>query len=242
MTPIYVINIPTSIIRRENIIRQFKEMNIDFDFFTAINGKNETNHLLFNRYNEEYTKKHLGRVLTKGQLGCFASHFLLWEICINLNKNIIILEDDALINNDLFHEFYINSMNLDPKFECVRLFKNKKIKYKSKKIASYKKYNLSLFDKGHRSTTGYLLSPSGAKKLINNCTRWSVPVDIYMDQFWVNDIKCYGVEPECLTHNPQLDSDIGYQKEKKSFPTKIKREAFNFSELIRRTIYNIRHK
>ena len=34
--------------------------------------------------------------LTKGEVGCFLSHWRLWEKCIELNEPILILEDDAV--------------------------------------------------------------------------------------------------------------------------------------------------
>ena len=33
--------------------------------------------------------------MTPGELGCFASHYLLWEKCLELNEPIVVIEDDA---------------------------------------------------------------------------------------------------------------------------------------------------
>ncbi len=45
--------------------------------------------------------------LTKAEIGCFLSHFLLWVICVELDQPIVILEHDAvMVNNYLTHPFF----------------------------------------------------------------------------------------------------------------------------------------
>ena len=93
------------------------------------------------------------------------------------------------------------------------------------------------------STTGYYLTPEGAKKLIQHSSRWYMAVDIYMDRFWVNQVECYGTIPACLTNDPKFDSEIGYgKKASRSFYTRCKREWFNLTELIKRETHNLRFK
>ena len=64
------------------------------------------------------------------------------------------------------------------------------------------------------STTGYYLTPAGTKKLLAFTNEWYLAVDIYMDQFWINNVTCYGTIPACLTNDPQFYSEIGYEKKK----------------------------
>ena len=37
--------------------------------------------------------------LTKGEVGCFLSHWHLWNKCIEKNEPIIVLEDDAILTD-----------------------------------------------------------------------------------------------------------------------------------------------
>ena len=41
--------------------------------------------------------------LTKGEVGCFLSHWYAWKYCVELNEPLIILEDDAVVT-DRFDE------------------------------------------------------------------------------------------------------------------------------------------
>jgi GR25 family glycosyltransferase involved in LPS biosynthesis len=56
------------------------------------------------------TKKMSGR----GVIGCFASHYSLWEKCLAQSDNFLILEEDALMIRKM-PEFFVDSvLNLDP--------------------------------------------------------------------------------------------------------------------------------
>ena len=69
---------------------------------------------------------------------------------------------------------------------------------------------IAKFLRGHKSATGYYLTPSAARKFLAYGERWAEPVDIEMDQFWANGVECYGVTEPCLTHNPSFQSAIDF--------------------------------
>jgi len=48
-----------------------------------------------------------------GTIGCFASHFNLWNICIELNEDIVILEHDAVIVSEWMHPKWKDILHLD---------------------------------------------------------------------------------------------------------------------------------
>lgn len=96
MVKIFIINLPTSTDRKKNISEQLSSMNLEYHLFPAVNGKTD-NHPLLSHYDDGLSQKFRSKSLTKGQLGCYASHYLLWEKCVKLNEPIIVIEDDALI-------------------------------------------------------------------------------------------------------------------------------------------------
>lgn len=231
-----------SVERKENISNQLKKIGLSFNIFTAIDGREKPLHPLISKYSKELSFKYKGQYLTPGQLGCYASHYLLWEKCVALNESIIIIEDDADIYTDNFSNFITNIHSLSKNIECIRLFKNKRNNFTSKYHSNCSNIEIHQFSRGHMSATGYYLTPTGAKKLLNNSNQWYLPVDIYMDQFWVNHIICYGTVPPCLTNDAKFESDIGYAKKKKlTFLGKLNREIFNLSETIRRYIFNLKN-
>ncbi|MGO1191254.1 glycosyltransferase family 25 protein [Vibrio casei] len=238
MSKIYVINLTTSLERADNIRHQLNSLNVDWDFFPAVNGHKE-DHPLFQRYDDASSQKYRAKSLSKGQLGCYASHYLLWEKCVELNQPIIILEDDSLIDKEIFLDFIENTKYLDEKYECIRLFSHKRKNFSHYMVKNLEKLSIHLFDKGHMSTTGYYIRPSAAKKFLQHSQKWAFAVDIFMDRFWENDVVVYGTIPDCLTNDPQFDSDITYpdHREKRTLSSTIKREIFSASEHLQRKLY-----
>ncbi|ROO66137.1 glycosyl transferase family 25 [Vibrio crassostreae] len=244
MTKIFVINLESSTDRKENISRQLDELSLPFEFFSAIDGRTSPPHPLLKRYNDELSQTYRAKTLNAGQLGCYASHFLLWEKCIELNQPIIIIEDDALLFKKTFLDFLQDIPELPESIECIRLFNNKRRKFSSYSTFECSSTSIHKFTKGHMSTTAYYLTPEGAHKLLLHSKEWYMAVDIYMDRFWANEVECYGTAAPCLTNDPKFDSEIGYAKRTttRSFIKKCKREYFNLSETIQRHLHNIKFK
>ncbi|CAH6794199.1 Epitope biosynthesis protein [Vibrio chagasii] len=242
MINIFVINLTSSTERRENISRQLNSLSLPFDIFPAVDGRASPPHPLLKHYNDELSQTFRAKTLTPGQLGCYASHFLLWQKCVDLGQPIIVLEDDALLFETPFLNFIRDSSGLPKKIECVRLFKNKRRKFSSYSAWKCNSTNIHKFTKGHMSATGYFLTPSGAEKLLQHSNQWYMAVDIYMDRFWKNNVECYGTEEACLTNDPKFESDIGYTKRTatRSLLKKFKREWFNLNETTQRHLHNIK--
>ena len=244
MTKIFVINLESSIERRKNISHQLNELDLSFDIFNAVDGRTSPPHPLLNRYNDCLSQTYRAKTLSAGQLGCYASHYLLWEKCVEINEPIIVIEDDALIFKEAFLNFIQDIRDIPETVECVRLFKNKRRKYDSYEVFGAKSTSIHKFTKGHMSATAYFLRPSGAKKFRHHSNEWCMAVDIYMDRFWQNEVECYGTAVPCLTNDPKFDSDIGYEKRisTRSLLKKCKREWFNLNETIQRHLHNIKFK
>ncbi|WP_052880234.1 glycosyltransferase family 25 protein [Vibrio coralliirubri] len=244
MTKIYVINLKSSIERKNNISRQLDELYLPFEIFSAIDGRALPFHPLLKSYNDNLSQTYRAKTLSSGQLGCYASHFLLWEKCVEIDQPIIVIEDDALLYKNPFLNFMQDIPEIPDSIECIRLFNNKRRKFKSYSVLECNSTSIHKFTKGHMSATAYFLRPSGAKKLLQNSKEWYMAVDIYMDRFWVNNVECYGTKAPCLTNDPKFDSDIGYEKRasNRSLIKKCKREWFNLSETIQRHLHNIKFK
>ncbi|WP_044365138.1 glycosyltransferase family 25 protein, partial [Haemophilus influenzae] len=94
ITPIFIINLEKSTDRKAYMQAQFEQLfsnNLiqEIHFFDAIYGKSNPNHPLFQRYNENKRLNAKGYPLTLGQLGCYASHYSMWEKCVELDYPII---------------------------------------------------------------------------------------------------------------------------------------------------------
>lgn len=205
---IVVISLTRAVERRRAIQRQFDELGVPFSFFDAVDGK--LGHPLFTRFDGARAKA-IGEIpLTPGHLGCYASHYLVWEQCVADNRPLIVLEDDAVLFRDEFLDFLSIAPNLPASLACVRLFANKSRKTRFVPVFEQNSVVIGKFLRGHRSATGYFLTPDAARKLLRYSQRWVEPVDIVMDQFWANGVECHGVARACLTHDGEFESAIDF--------------------------------
>ncbi|WP_104707380.1 glycosyltransferase family 25 protein [Helicobacter ailurogastricus] len=134
-----------------------------------------------------------------GQLGCFASHYLLWQECMKLQKPIIVLEDDVLPTFDFFEKCALGLESLyGNKTQMVRLFALYFKRHRLKKSMGHH-FDRLFSPIGGMGTQGYILSPLGAQKLLENCpAQWVLPVDVYIDAYYTHKASCLTLKTPAL--------------------------------------------
>lgn len=119
-----------------------------------------------------------------GVMGCFYSHYRLWKQCVELNETICVFEDDVEIHRPLIPVEFDDVL-------VITLGARKSEKYKqylyepSGKATAEAYHNSSM-----PGTTGYLITPQGAKKLLNAYTNTFLASDNAMNTMIV-DIKIH---------------------------------------------------
>lgn len=143
-------------------------------YFKAIHGKDAEWHYDKTGIQRQgkFKKNRLGVV------GCFFSHYYLWQTCVKLNEPIVILEHDGYlirpIDDTILTQFddVLKLDRLDPyskNYEkdiaaeehldtSVKLYRNT-----NESVSKVAKHGLGHYFKGAYS---YIIKPSGAKKLI----------------------------------------------------------------------------
>ena len=75
-----------------------------FSLFEAINGRELTLEKLQEKgfdTDKSWRDPILGRVLTWGEIGCFLSHFSVWEMVASGDEPVLVMEDDAVLDKPL---------------------------------------------------------------------------------------------------------------------------------------------
>jgi glycosyl transferase family 25 len=231
---VFIINLKRAVERKELMLSQIqssgliKSNELEFIFFDAIDAK-QNQHIKFKNERQSFVSKIIiARYLFDGEIACFASHFLLWQKCIELNEPIVVLEDDI----EFLPEFENGLKKIsESSFEYVRFictFEKKMFKIEENFYKSY--YAIS-------GAQGYYLTPTAAQKFINKAKKWYKPVDDYMDSFWINNVPNI-VHTPFLIKGIDIDSTIiDRVKKKTNIFFKITHEISHICLVIRKFCY-----
>ena len=175
-------------------------------------------------YSIDLNKEQYYKPLSNGEKGCYASHIRAWKILLESDaEKIVVLEDDISLNDE-FIKILDAIDKLDQEWDMIKLIgreRNEKIKSSENLLGTQ---NLIRYKKIPSCTTGYVLSRSGAKKLISSRIPFGRPIDIDLRFFWENDLKILGVHPAAISlADSSTQSSIWTTREKNSFRERMKK-------------------
>uniref|UniRef100_A0A8C7WD78 procollagen galactosyltransferase n=1 Tax=Oncorhynchus mykiss TaxID=8022 RepID=A0A8C7WD78_ONCMY len=225
---VFMINLKKRTDRRDRMLRTLYEQEIACKVIQAVDGKamniSEINALGIHML-PGYSDPYHGRPLTKGELGCFLSHYNIWkEIAERGLKSSLVIEDD--LRFEVF--FKRRLMNLMSEVESQGLDwdliyigrKRMQVDRPEKSVPNI--HNLVEADYSYW-TLGYMMSLQGAQKLLRAEPLKRIlpvdeflpvmfnkhPVSDYMEQFEVRDLKAFSAEP-LLVFPTHYTGDAGY--------------------------------
>lgn len=159
-----------------------KSFGMEAELFDAVPGNN-CKHI----FKEQKVKNGFRAISSPGQRGCFLSHFLLWKKCVEMNTTISILEHDGVFLRPLpnnIEQNFEDICRLDPFHHWEENYEQQTTESLSK-IIEFKKFETSysnpITGKFYIGYYGYLIKPSGAKKLIRQAKDvGALPVDWFV--------------------------------------------------------------
>ena len=184
----YYINLKRRPDKNKNTLVELNKSNLlknKMKRFEAIDGKDIdlTNYLAVGISARLLEKR-------RGWIGCALSHMELWQKCVDINKPILIFEDDNVIKEEVNYDKHLETIvnNFPNDFDIVYLVTDN--------IVNYKPYNdLFVKAKGNNFTTpAYFISPSGAQKLLDFIMPYKpyLQIDRYIMNLTYNKkINCY---------------------------------------------------
>ncbi|MCG9783350.1 glycosyltransferase family 25 protein [Vibrio brasiliensis] len=243
---ICVISLKRSPERRENIKKQLDALGLEFEFFDAVDGRAEPPHPLFAKY--DYVKRLWltnGRMPSKGEMGCYASHYLIWQKCVASGESILVIEDDSYVKPvivDLFSHIegkveQYGFLRLEPETTKCNLF----MKEESDT------YSISFMDNNFGGTRSYAISPQAAQKLLNGSERWCMPVDNYIGSLYLHDMPSYQMYPTIIPTLEEHPEEFGTtiqlgEEEKAKWFRKLSREVYSVCRKIKMKKENSKYK
>lgn len=135
-----------------------------------------------------------GRELTAGELGCFASHWALWDSLIRDEAHdvMLVLEDDLLLNPVFFDAMQTVAESAVP-YGYLRLYA--KVPAGIRLESPFLDRHVARFSGRAYGTQAYLITKDTARRWRKSIRELVRPIDDEMDRYWAHGIPARAVFP-----------------------------------------------
>ncbi|XP_053720263.1 procollagen galactosyltransferase 2 [Synchiropus splendidus] len=225
---IFLINLKRRLDRRTRMFKSLASLGLHATLTDAVDGKAlNTSQLqalgieMLPGYKDPYS----GRVLTRGEIGCFLSHHSIWtEVLERGLEKVLVLEDDVRFEPRFKRRLQAIMDDIDKtQLDWDLIYVGRKRMQVQKPEKSVDQVNNLVEADYSYWTLGYALSQQGARKLLAaEPFRRMLPVDEflpvmfnkhpnveYMKQFKPRDLKAFSVEP-LLIYPTHYTGEPGY--------------------------------
>ncbi|TFI33877.1 glycosyltransferase family 25 protein [Histophilus somni] len=236
----HVISLKSSVERRQHIEKYFGEQNIPYSFFNAFQPNEENEHII-----QQYVPSLNKTDLTIGEKGCFMSHVLLWQKCIDENLPFIAIFEDDIILSPVAHQFLGQYDWLKERFDVNQYFILRLETYLMN--SAYRKTKIKFFQQRcfpqlmsqQWGTAGYIISQIAAKNLLDlfKSPYFSVePIDVILFESLLKEEQypVYQISPAIVIqdnvlnqNNCKLTSVISVERAERERERERERESKN---------------
>lgn len=222
MIDLYVISLPGSERRRANAAGRLGSLNIPFEFYDAVSGDAGLCDGSLGGVDREQWLIRCGREVTTGELGCFASHRNLWRRCVELDRPIMILEDDFRLLDGFSDAVKAVEDEID-RLGYIRLQSETRARYVS--AGRVRGFEIRRYTYAPHSAMCYAIAPRVARAFVEQTRIAEEPVDVFVKQFWRHGQVIYGLAPYTVTESAlSEDTKIpGRVKARKPLPVRLRR-------------------
>lgn len=213
--PVVVISLARATARREGFAARAADADIDWRFFDACTERPTALAL-----DEAAVLRNKGRALTRGEIGCYASHWSIWRDMIDQNiSQRIVLEDDVVV--DWAYLERLAAVDLSAAgIDYLRLYAKRPTfqRVVRKDFLQHSRSVVELIGLAY-GTQGYAITLAGAKRLVAHMSVIERPVDDGMDRSWAHGLPNLALFPAPL-FEAVVPSDIGAERfQPKSHPS-----------------------
>lgn len=202
MIPVFVISLTRSQDRRAMVMKQMEHLGIDFEFFNAVDGRALTG-VELGKVDFSLAREYCGHDLSRAEVGCALSHIRLYELIVAQGiERCVVLEDDVYLH--MHFKAIVEAIVTLNQADIVFLHHGKAKRWpllrqlpEGYRLARYMTPSIHS-KRGVLSAAGYMLTLSGAEKLLAKAYPLRMPADYLTGRLQLNGLSASGVEPCCL--------------------------------------------
>lgn len=207
--PLVYINLAEDTGRREQFEAAFGAIGVRPERFDAVRWTRLTAAEQDALYSEALNAGNYFRPLVAGEKGCYASHLAVWQRLLDAGDRAwVVLEDDVLPRPGLVDA--VNAIAALPDgWDMVKLIgRERERPLDCEPLAAG--FELVTYRRVPSLTAGYVLSRSGARKLLAVRPPFARPIDVDLRMWWESGLVMRGLVPAAIALAPnEADSSIG---------------------------------
>lgn len=242
--PVYVINIDRSYRHFVDILGQAAKAAVTVERVNGIDGSLIPRETWVDVDHKKFVRRH-GRTILPGEYGCYRSHLMALRRILESNcEAAIIVEDDVSLEADLPARAKA-LMTALPRAEVIKLMNHRWSGFRP--LAMSEEGDLvgrCLFGP-QGSAAGYIVTRTGAEKLLTSLRVMSLPFDVALERGWDMRLAIFSTGSNILKFdNARSSTLIGTRSDYRAVklrPTgRLQAYLFRTGELFRRLIFVLR--
>lgn len=212
--PIFYINLDRDIQRRALLEAQLERLSLTGTRLPAVWWSDLDESKQSELYSAELNQKQYYTPLVNGEKGCYASHIAAWrQLLDSTAPAMVVLEDDVQVLKN-FETALQAIAELEHPWDMIKLMGRsgrEKIYSRTHLIAGH---DLIQYTRVPSFTAAYVISRTGAQKMLQSRIPFGRPIDIDLRFWWENNMQIRGVYPPVveLAEISQATSIGGRQK------------------------------
>ena len=204
---VHVINLEGSAARRAALTKRLGELGVDFEIVRAVDGR--AGYAAFESCDLLQYRLNTGRAPSDGEVGCYASHLLLWQLCAATDEPLVVMEDDAE-PLPTFTAALEAARRLIGRYGFIRFeYDGPAQPARTWRVETMGAFTAHYFVKYPYGAMCYALSPPVARAFVAVSRELRAPVDQFIKRCWEHRQPLYGLLPYSVREGPHArDSTI----------------------------------
>jgi len=203
-TGIFVISMATAEARRQAFEARAASTSLPWRFFDAKTSLHTTL-----TYDAAEAMRINGRELQKGEIGCYSSHYALWEqLLADDVDQYLVLEDDVILDWPFVEKLLETDFSAEG-LNYLRLYYKRPVRniLRRQPFVTRDYSLLELYGRAY-GTQGYVVTKAGARAFMSACAKVVRPIDDHMDRSWEHGVANLTLFP-CPLIEENVPSSIG---------------------------------
>lgn len=145
-------------------------------------------------YATQRNVKQYYKPLVNGEKGCYASHIYAWrQLLASDAQAMVVLEDDVCLHAD-FAQVIQSLVRIEQPWDMIKLVGREQEKVRAQRPLAAG-HQLIQYQRVPSLTAAYVISRTGAQKLLSSRLPFGRPVDVDLRFWFENDLHIFGVQP-----------------------------------------------